>query len=179
MSLLLPLHTPRLLIRDLKHADLPAFARYRNLPDVSRFQSWDNYTLHDAEVLYEGQSSLAFNTDESWYQLAVLLQEDKILLGDIGIHFFDKDRQVELGMTFDVQHQKQGYAREAINAIIKLMFNVFEKHRITAIVDTRNNDAVNLLEKLNFRREAHFRENVFFKDEWGDEYLYALLKNDY
>jgi hypothetical protein len=39
--------------------------------------------------------------------------------------------------------------------------------------------AVNLLEKLGFRREAHYRQNIFFKGAWGDEYLYALLKSDY
>jgi hypothetical protein len=33
--------------------------------------------------------------------------------------------------------------------------------------------------KLGFRREAHYRQNIFFKGAWGDEYLYALLKSDY
>lgn len=101
------------------------------------------------------------------------------LIGDIGIHFFDEGRQVELGMTFDVAYQKQGFAREAMGALIAMLFNDFAKHRLTAVVDTRNTAAVNLLEKLGFRREAHYRQNIFFKGAWGDEYLYALLKSDY
>lgn len=34
-------------------------------------------------------------------------------------------------------------------------------------------------EGLGFRREAHYRQNIFFKGEWGDEYLYALLRSEY
>jgi RimJ/RimL family protein N-acetyltransferase len=28
------------------------------------------------------------------------------------------------------------------------------------------------------RREGHFLENVWFKGEWADEYLYAVLKDE-
>lgn len=179
MASVLPLHTPRLLLRALMPDDLPQLARYRNLPEVARFQSWEHYTVHDAEQLYAQQCSLAFNSEGTWYQLAVERLEDGALIGDLGIHFFDEGRQVELGMTFDVGHQKQGYASEAINHLIAMLFNDFAKHRLTAVIDTRNTSAMNLLEKLGFRREAHYRQNIFFKGAWGDEYLYALLKSDY
>jgi ribosomal protein S18 acetylase RimI-like enzyme len=49
-------------------------------------------------------------------------------------------------MTFDVAYQKQGFAREAMGALIAMLFNDFAKHRLTAVVDTRNTAAVNLLE---------------------------------
>ncbi|BAN97575.1 putative acetyltransferase [Plautia stali symbiont] len=81
-------------------------------------------------------------------------------------------------MTFDGGYQKQGFALEAMSAIVTLLFTQFAKHRLTAMVDTRNIRAINLLEKLNFRREAHYRQNIFFKGMWGDEYLYALLASD-
>ncbi len=48
-----------------------------------------------------------------------------------------------------------------------------------AVVDTRNSGAIKLLEGLGFRREAHYRQNIFLKGEWGDEYLYALLRSEY
>ncbi|MFS9572843.1 N-acetyltransferase, partial [Klebsiella quasipneumoniae] len=25
----------------------------------------------------------------------------------------------------------------------------------------------------------HYRQNIFFTGEWGDEYLYALLRSEY
>jgi RimJ/RimL family protein N-acetyltransferase len=71
MTQALPLLTPRLLLRKLTPADLPQLARYRSLPEVARFQSWDHYTEHDAQTLYAQQCSLAFNSEGTWYQLAV------------------------------------------------------------------------------------------------------------
>ena len=62
MASVLPLHTPRLLLRALMPDDLPQLARYRNLPEVASFQSWDHYTVHEAEQLYAQQCSLAFNS---------------------------------------------------------------------------------------------------------------------
>ncbi|BAN97574.1 hypothetical protein E05_28080 [Plautia stali symbiont] len=88
MALTLPIYTQRLVLRKLVLADLPRLSRYRNLPDVARYQSWEGFTRQDAEKLYAQQDSLPFNSDNTWFQLAVARQEDDRLIGDIGIHFF-------------------------------------------------------------------------------------------
>ncbi|PLJ51895.1 GNAT family N-acetyltransferase [Klebsiella quasipneumoniae] len=177
--MLLPLTTPRLLLRRFRTEDLPSFSRYRNLPEVARFQSWSHYGMAEATAFYEQQRSLAFAEDESWFQLAVEIQANGALAGNVGIHFFDQGRQAELGMTFSPAYQHQGYAREAIKAVIALLFEPLAHHRLIAVVDTRNTAAIKLLEGLGFRREAHYRQNIFFKGQWGDEYLYALLRSEY
>ncbi|EPY6810478.1 GNAT family N-acetyltransferase [Klebsiella quasipneumoniae] len=177
--MLLPLTTPRLLLRRFRKEDLPSFSRYRNLPEVARLQSWSHYGMAEATAFYEQQRSLAFAEDESWFQLAVEIQANGALAGDVGIHFFDQGRQAELGMTFSPAYQHQGYAREAIQAVIALLFEPLAHHRLIAVVDTRNTAAIKLLELLGFRREAHYRQNIFFKGQWGDEYLYALLRSEY
>jgi RimJ/RimL family protein N-acetyltransferase len=81
-------------------------------------------------------------------------------------------------MTFSPAYQHQGYAREAMGGD-SLTFEQLAHHRLIAVVDTRNTGAIKLLEGLGFRREAHYRQNIFFKGEWGDEYLYALLRGEY
>ena len=43
-----------------------------------------------------------------------------------------------------------------------------------ALADTRNLPCVALLESVGLRREGHFRYNGWYKDEWCDEYQYAL-----
>jgi RimJ/RimL family protein N-acetyltransferase len=54
-------------------------------------------------------------------------------------------------------------------------FDTLELHRAVTIADCRNLPSVTLLERLDFRREGHFLENVWFKGGWADEYLYAVL----
>lgn len=82
-------------------------------------------------------------------------------------------------MTFAPSHQRQGLAREALNTVIALLFGPLAKHRITAVVDARNLAAATLFGKLGFRREAHWRQNVFFKGAWGDEFGFALLQSEW
>jgi RimJ/RimL family protein N-acetyltransferase len=33
--------------------------------------------------------------------------------------------------------------------------------------------------EIGLRREAYFRQNVWFKGTWGDEYLYAILREEW
>ena len=72
--MMLPLTTPRLLLRRFRTEDLPTFSHYRNLPEVARFQSWTHYGMTEATAFYEQQRSQAFAEDESWFQLAVEIQ---------------------------------------------------------------------------------------------------------
>jgi RimJ/RimL family protein N-acetyltransferase len=48
-----------------------------------------------------------------------------------------------------------------------------------AIADCRNAPSWALLERVGMRREGHFIENVWFKGGWADEYLYAVLKDEW
>ncbi len=47
-------------------------------------------------------------------------------------------------MTFSPAYQHQGYAREAIQAVIALLFEPLVHHRLIAVVDTRNTAAIKL-----------------------------------
>ena len=74
-------------------------------------------------------------------------------------------------------------AAESCKALIQQAFSN-GVHRIYAECDPDNANSWKLLEALGFRREAHFRKNVYFwKDEtekaiWKDTYVYAKLNNN-
>ena len=48
-----------------------------------------------------------------------------------------------------------------------------------AIVDVRNTRAGHLVRSLGFRQEAHHIKNVFFKGAWGDEWVFAMLGEEW
>ncbi len=173
------LETSRLILRPFTRRDLPDFIAYRNQPKVSRYQSWHTFSAKEAEEFYSQQQSISFNQDESWFQVALEHQDSKRLIGDFAIHFFDDGRQVELGFTLHPQYQHQGYAAEAAQALLRLLFTNLKKHRATAITDAENTAAHRFLQRLGFRQEAHFIKNVMFKGLWADEYAFALLKDEY
>ena len=174
-----PLQTERLVLRAFTEQDLPAFTAYRNDAEVARYQSWSSFSEADAAAFFASQRALAFDTDDTWFQIAVERRADGVLLGDVATHFFDAGRQVELGVTFAAAHQGCGHALEAMSSVVALLFGPLNKHRVTATVDARNLSAQRLFERQGFRREAHYREHTRFKGEWCDEYLYALLQREW
>ena len=74
----------------------------------------------------------------------------------------------------------------SIDELSAVIHNAFREgvHRVYAECDPRNTASWKLLESLGFRREAHFRQNVYFwKDAdgspiWKDTYVYAILESD-
>jgi len=52
-------------------------------------------------------------------------------------------------------------------------------HRVIAMTACENVASVALLERLGLRREGHFRQSVWLKGKWEDEYLYAMLQEEW
>jgi len=170
--------TKNFTIRPFQEKDLRAFAVYRANEKVAKYQSWTkDYTLADALALFERIDYGNFGKEGNWYQLAIIDTLSQALVGDLAVHFMDCD-QVEIGFTVDPVHQGKGVGCEAVCALLDYLFFELGKHRVIAITDTRNMASCRLLEKVKFRREAHFIQNVFFKGAWGDEYVYAKLKSE-
>ncbi len=63
--------------------------------------------------------------------------------------------------------------------MLRLGFDDLGLHRIIGRCDARNTASARLMERLGMRREAHFRENEWFKGEWGDELIYAMLDREW
>lgn len=71
----------------------------------------------------------------------------------------------------------QGF--ETIKAVLAFLFSIEDFHRVSVIIDTENLASIHLFESLNFKREGHFVENIFFNGKWGSEYQYAMLKRNW
>jgi RimJ/RimL family protein N-acetyltransferase len=171
------LQTPRLTLRKLEEQDCQAFFDYRSLPEVYRYQSWRPERLEDAEHFIRQNMQQFPETPGTWLQLAVCLP-DGSLIGDIGIHFLDND-QIEIGYTLAPQYQGKGYASEAIKGVVNYVFSVLGKHRITASVDPANMASIRLLQRLGFRKEAHFVKSFRMEGQWLDDCIYAILAEEW
>lgn len=172
-----PLHTERLTLRPFSRGDVDAVFAYRRLDEVARY-------LFDVPLSRE---ECALAIQQRIGQVALEAQDDKIILaveqtasgtliGEVSLIWRSVDaRQGEMGWIFDPVHHGQGYATEAANAILDLAFGPGDMHRVSARCDVRNEASWRLMERLGMRREAHFREHAIFKSEWDEEYIYAIL----
>jgi RimJ/RimL family protein N-acetyltransferase len=167
----------RIKLRPFDPLDLCSFVTYRNNPEVSRYQTWTDYNLEMAQKLYDTSCHI-FNKPDSWYQIAIVDITTNNIIGDCGLHFID-DIQVEIGFTLSLDYQGKGIATETLKGLLNYLFFTLGKHRIIATVDVLNSSCIKLLERLHFRREGHFIENIMFKGSWGSEYMYAILRREW
>ena len=153
---------------------------YRSLPEVARYQSWDSFGPEDAARLVASQLSAEFDVPGTWFQLAIVEEATGGVIGDCGLHCRREDsRQMEVGITLSPQHQGRGYAAEAVKCVLDYLFYSLDKHRVFASTDVLNLPAVALFQRLGFRQEAHLVESLWFKGQWGSEYMFAMLKREW
>jgi len=157
--------------------DKEAFFHYRSLPEIYKYQSWRPSNIEEIEEFITKNAAVQPNTPDTWLQAAVCLHEGQ-MIGDIGIHFMDED-QVEIGYTLSPEFQGNGYALEAVKAVIDCAFFEWKKHRITASVDPDNTQSIKLLEKIGFRKEAHFINSFRMDNHWCDDCIYAMLEEEW
>lgn len=177
-----PLLTERLVLRPFTTADIDAMLVYRGRADVCRylpFEAQDRAALLDrfasgvlsrAELTAEGQA----------LTLGAWRRDSGDLAGDVILFFHSEEHAGgEIGWVFDPAHGGHGLATEAARLVLELAFTELGLHRVTAQLDPRNDRSAALCERLGMRREARFLRCEWFKGEWGDLAVYAVLADEW
>lgn len=174
------LQTQRLVIQPLELRDAHAMFAYRSDQTVQRYQFWRPRAQDEVEDFIRKIHELAFDTEDTWYQLGIYTRQPRELIGDLGLHFFGPhNAQVEIGFTIAPTHQCKGYAAEAVISILDFIFTQLKKHRVIASVDPNNDASIALLKKLGLRQEAHFVQSLWADGAWLDDVIYAMLREEW
>lgn len=176
------IETERIMLRKFKESDVEAFFKYRGNPEVALYQGegWENYEFEQAVEFVKEQVNFEPGIPDTWFQIAIELKDTGKLIGDCAIHTLPQDmNQVEIGFTLDPLYQNKGFGTEAVKCLVEYIFNVLNKHRVIAITDTRNRNSIKLLERIGMRMEGHFIKNIWYKGEYTDEYLFAILREEW
>src|SRR5438270_14441 len=172
--------TPTQRTRPIRDSDLPPLIPHRNDPEVAKYQSWEGISEPEAYAFLQEQKRIQPGVPGQRMQIAIEFKETGMLVGDCYFTINEHDeRQAEIGYTLSRACQGQGFATEAIACLLTYACVTFHLHRIIAMTDCENAASVALLERLGMRCEGHFLQNVWFKGKWGDEYLYAILKQEW
>lgn len=174
------INSKRLLLRAVKLEDAEAIFKYRSDAITNQFQGWIPSTIEDVHNFIENRVSSTIDIVDTWYQFAIIKKDNYELIGDLGIHFLDSDKKlVEIGCTLNKNEHGKGYATEALKETIDYLFNTLNKHRIVTSIDPENIKSIELVERLGFRKEAHFKESILINGKWVDDLVYAMLKSEW
>jgi RimJ/RimL family protein N-acetyltransferase len=172
--------TERLALRDLEANDGPRVFSYHRHPDVARFQSWGTESVDVIQRYIRNLAAVEPGEPGHWYQVGVYLRESDKLIGDCGFRVLENaPEQAEVGITVAPEFQGQGYAAEALQALLNYLFKTLMKHRVVGSVDPRNTASIRLLERAGLRKEAHFVKSLWFRGEWVDDVIFAILAEEW
>jgi RimJ/RimL family protein N-acetyltransferase len=176
----LPLATPRLLIRRLTSADWKDLLEVISDEEFFRYQ--DGAPLDEDGVLHwlDSDAHVKLTTPDQPYCLGIQLQEGDKLIGYLTLTFTDPQRlQVTINIGLNRSFQRQGFALEALEAVLGLCFEGLKLHRVAGWCDSRNTAACRLFEKAGLRREGEFLKNRWIHGEWTNSIWYAALAEEY
>lgn len=171
--------TERLMIRFAKINDSEAIFSYRSDVLENKYQGWLPESVNDVRD-YIKRMPITFDVADVCLQFVIIEKSKNLLIGDMGIRFTNHNNmQAEIGCTLNKDFQGNGYATEAVRAMVDYLFMRLNIHRIIASIDPRNTASIQLIERLGFRKEAHFKESYFLRGDWVDDVIYAKLRSEW
>ncbi|MFV0394315.1 MAG: GNAT family N-acetyltransferase [Coprobacillaceae bacterium] len=150
------IETKRLRIREFVLEDAEVLSMYRNKEEVCQYQSWSHYPLIKAQKRIEYCLKYPFNGERGNYQVAVVLKDTDILIGDFFIEVHSPSTVI-LGYTFDSSYWTLGYASESLQAIMAYMKEVYNFKVALCYVLKDNIRSINLLKRNGFEEFEHSR----------------------
>ncbi len=177
-----PMPTERLILRTMTPADVDDVHAYQSRADVCRYLPFEPRSRDEvAERLARYATAVVLASDDDYWQLAIELdREPGRVIGDV--YFCLKsvaNASGVIGWTLRPDHVGNGYMTEAAGAVLELAFRELGLHRVSAELDPRNHASAALCERLGMRQEAVFREDLWFKGEWGDTAVFAIIDRDW
>lgn len=174
---LFPATTERLRLRMHKHADAQALQSIYAKPEVARYLLDDPWSAADARRHLSRRIAQTGLDDGT--ALALVIEHNGAVAGDVLLWLTDTERRIaEIGWVLDPEHGGQGFAREAVSEVLRISFERYRLHRVSAQMDARNTASAKLAAATGMRQEAHLRQDWWSKGEWTDTLIFATLASD-
>ena len=169
------LTTARLRLRAFTPGDAPAFHAAYGCPEAMRY--WDHEPSPNVARTALYLSHWAKPPSEGHMIWAVALAASDRCIGMVNHHNGStRHRRTEIGYILAPEATGQGYAREAVSAMIAHLHAALQVHRIEAEIDPRNGRSRALVERLGFTLEAALmRDRMRTATGYVDSCLYALV----
>ena len=180
-----PVRTERLTLRLMTDADVDDIHKYQSREDVCRYLLFEPRSREEvAEKVAQHALATTLEKDGDYWQLAVELPATATtpprVIGDIYFTISSlANSKAEIGWSLHPDFAGKGYASEAANAVLDIAFRIIRLHRVVAELDPRNDASIALCRRLGMREEAFFVKDLWFRGDWADTGMYAILRNEW
>lgn len=178
------LETERLILRQIEPDDYQAWhtamverrPRQHKYDDLISLDGLDATWFAKACKLHQ-ESAL----NDHGYNWTVFHKQTHQHLGKIDLFTIQRNvfQWANLGYCIHNQFWRQGFAKEAVTAVLKAGFETLHYHRIEAAINLDNHASIGLVESLGMRRECIRRGFWYEHEQWVDHLIYVALPNDF
>lgn len=169
---------PMITLRKLTMEDAAITWTWRNQPAVMDF-----FSGHPFHVTYEDEirwMQQQVRPDAPGRTYGVVEKSSGRLVGmtflkNIQPHF----RSAEFAILIDSAHAGKGLGKAACAATLYIAFHELELHRVWLKVRVDNPAAIRIYESCGMTIEGTLRDDVFKQGRFVDQYLMAILENEF
>jgi ribosomal-protein-alanine N-acetyltransferase len=146
-----PLSTPRLALVALTLEDAPAVFSYASDPEISRLVDWPRHETIDDSRRFVARSMVGY-AQGGHYEWGLMRRSDQAFLGTCGFGEIDVARRVaDVGYVLAKPYWRQGYATEAVAAVLQFGFLQLGLRLIEAQALPENAASLRVMAKLGMR----------------------------
>lgn len=173
------LETERLILRKMLVLDTDDMYSYAHRADVTRYLTWNphpnkNYTREYLEYISTRYVSGEF------YDWAIIEKKSRHMIGTCGFTRFDfHSNGAEVGYVLNPQYWGQGYAPEALRAVMDFGFDEIGLVRIEAKYMEGNTASRRVMEKVGMTYEGMFRSAMLVRSEYKNICVCSILSEEY
>lgn len=173
------IETNRLILRKMMVLDYENMYEYACRTDVTKYLTWSPHQNSDYTREYLEYISTKYSLGE-FYDWAVINKYDQKMIGTCGFTRFDfHSNNAEIGYVLNPQYWNQGYATEAVRAVIDFGFRKIGLSRIEAKYIEGNDASKRVMERVGMTYEGTMRSALLVKDEYKNIGICSILLNEY
>ncbi|KIO76555.1 GNAT family acetyltransferase [Pedobacter lusitanus] len=172
--------TERLKLRLVEMADLEAIHVLHHLAETDQYNTLGiPKDLEETNIIVDGWINDHQKKTITNYTFAVEFEKGGFV-GLVSLKLSSpKFNSAEIWYKINVDFWNQGYATEAILAVIRFGFDRLKLHRIEAGCAVENLASIRVLEKAGMTREGRKRQILPLVTGWMDSFEYAILDEEW
>lgn len=173
--------TPRLILKTLDSTYADRICKFY-LQNKLHFEPWEPkrvetfYTtdFHRVNLIHEENEISKYHMLRLW---VFSKYDPSVIVGTVSFSSMKKGALLSCTLSYkiDKDHLNQGFATEALEFGINLIFGGYGFHRIEALVHPDNISSIRVLEKLNFELEGTAKAYIKLNGKWCDHLRYSII----
>ncbi|MBQ4509939.1 MAG: GNAT family N-acetyltransferase [Clostridia bacterium] len=169
----------RLKFRAIKRGDLEDIFEYSNNSQTSQYLLW---SPHQNIFVTQEFIDIVLSKYKSgeYHDWAIVLKKSNKMIGTCGFTRIDEDNKtIEIGYVINPTYWGNGYATEAVNAILEFAFTELDINRVEARFMAGNDASLTVMKKVGMTFEGYLRDAAFSKGQYKTIGVSSILKREY